>query len=79
MGNQSMDRQHISNQSADEKSVSVGFQSESSEKAWEAKLLAMPASDYMNDEQLRFFRHRLLAERAEIETHLRDEGRHRLP
>lgn len=72
MGNQSMDRQHISNQSADEKSVSVGFQSESSEKAWEAKLLAMPASDYMNDEQLRFFRHRLLAERAEIETHLRE-------
>ncbi|TVP43430.1 MAG: RNA polymerase-binding protein DksA [Halomonas sp.] len=52
--------------------MSMQEQSESAEKAWEAKILAMPASDYMNAEQLRFFRQRLLAERAEIETHLKE-------
>ncbi|HDZ46713.1 hypothetical protein LCGC14_0159000 [marine sediment metagenome] len=52
--------------------MSMQEQSESAEKAWEAKILAMPASVYMNDEQLRFFRQRLLAERAEIETHLKE-------
>lgn len=41
-------------------------------KEWEAKLLAMPASDYMNDEQLAFFRQRLLAEREELEAHLKE-------
>lgn len=46
-------------------------QLESSDKAWEDKLLAMPASDYMNDEQLAFFRQRLLDERADIEAHLK--------
>lgn len=47
-------------------------QSVAADKAWAEKLLAMPASDYMNDEQLSFFRQRLLAERAEIETHLKE-------
>ncbi len=42
------------------------------DKAWAEKLLGMPASDYMNDEQLRFFQQRLLAEREEIETHLKE-------
>ncbi|CAM0557525.1 RNA polymerase-binding protein DksA [Vreelandella sp. F11] len=42
------------------------------DKAWAEKLLGMPASDYMNDEQLRFFQQRLLAERDEIETHLKE-------
>ncbi|WP_231896573.1 MULTISPECIES: RNA polymerase-binding protein DksA [unclassified Halomonas] len=32
----------------------------------------MPASDYMNAEQLAFFRQRLLDERAEIEAHLKE-------
>lgn len=62
----------MSNQSANEKAVNVDWESESSEKAWEAKLLAMPTSDYMNDEQLQFFRHRLLAERSELEVHLKE-------
>ncbi|MDQ7729243.1 RNA polymerase-binding protein DksA [Halomonas sp. SpR8] len=52
--------------------MSVQEQSASADKAWAEQLLAMPASDYMNDEQLRFFRHRLQAERAEIEAHLRE-------
>lgn len=47
-------------------------QLEPADKAWEAKLLSMPASEYMNDEQLVFFRQRLLAERAEIEAHLKE-------
>lgn len=47
-------------------------QSESADKDWEAKLLAMPVSEYMNDEQLAFFRQRLLDERAEIEAHLKE-------
>lgn len=72
MGNQSMNVQHMSNESANEKAVNVDWENESSEKAWEAKLLAMPASDYMNDEQLQFFRHRLLAERSELEVHLKE-------
>lgn len=38
----------------------------------EARLLAMPPDDYMNDEQLGFFRRRLLDERREVEAHLRD-------
>ena len=42
------------------------------EQAWADKLLAMPDSDYMNDEQLAFFRQRLLEERAEIEAHLQE-------
>lgn len=72
MGNQSMNVQHMSNQSPDEKAVNVDWENESSEKTWEAKLLAMPASDYMNDEQLQFFRNRLLAERSELEVHLKE-------
>lgn len=36
----------------------------------EARLLAMPDEDYMNHEQLAFFRRRLLDEQAQIETHL---------
>nr|WP_275443353.1 MULTISPECIES: RNA polymerase-binding protein DksA [Halomonas] len=32
----------------------------------------MPDSDYMNDEQLAFFRQRLLEERDEIEAHLQE-------
>ncbi|WP_447044811.1 TraR/DksA C4-type zinc finger protein [Vreelandella sp. H-I2] len=32
----------------------------------------MPASEYMNDEQLAFFRRQLLAERSEIEVRLRE-------
>ncbi|MBT2786367.1 MULTISPECIES: RNA polymerase-binding protein DksA [unclassified Halomonas] len=46
--------------------------SASADKAWAEQLLAMPASDYMNDEQLAFFRRRLLDERAEIEAHLKE-------
>ncbi|TMU18141.1 RNA polymerase-binding protein DksA [Halomonas sp. ATBC28] len=42
------------------------------DKAWAEKLLAMPASDYMNAEQLAFFRQRLLDERADIEAHLKE-------
>lgn len=42
------------------------------EQAWADKLLAMPDSDYMNDEQLAFFRQRLLEERDEIEAHLHE-------
>lgn len=72
MGNQSMNVQHMSNQNTDEKAVNVDWENESSEKAWEAKLLAMPTSDYMNDEQLQFFRHLLLAERSELEVHLKE-------
>lgn len=59
-------------QSMNVKMVNADAQRASAEKAKEAKLLAMPTNDYMNDEQLRFFRHRLLAERVEIETHLRE-------
>lgn len=62
----------MSDLSADVKTTNTDVQRESSEKAWEAKLLAMPASDYMNDEQLQFFRHRLLAERSELEVHLKE-------
>ena len=36
------------------------------------QLLAMPEEAYMNDEQLAFFQRRLLAERAEVETHLEE-------
>lgn len=36
------------------------------------RLLAMPEDDYMNDEQLAFFRRRLLAEQAEVEAHLKE-------
>ncbi len=36
------------------------------------RLLAMPEDDYMNDEQLAFFRRRLLAEQAEVESHLKE-------
>ena len=42
------------------------------DKAWADRLLAMPDSDYMNDEQLAFFRQRLLEERDEIEAHLQE-------
>ncbi|MCL7941733.1 RNA polymerase-binding protein DksA [Halomonas sp. ATCH28] len=38
--------------------------------AEEARLLAMPDDAYMNDEQLAFFRRRLLDEKARIEEHL---------
>ncbi|MBY6029304.1 TraR/DksA C4-type zinc finger protein [Halomonas sp. DP8Y7-1] len=38
----------------------------------ETRLLAMSDDDYMNEEQLAFFRQRLLSERAQIETHLRE-------
>ena len=62
----------MSDLSADAKTTNTDVQRESSEKAWEAKLLAMPASDYMNDEQLQFFRHLLLAERSELEVHLKE-------
>jgi len=62
----------MSDLSADAKTTNTDVQRESSEKAWQAKLLAMPASDYMNDEQLQFFRHRLLAERSELEVHLKE-------
>lgn len=54
----------------DDQSLEIDEQRESSTKELEAKLLAMPASDYMNDEQLAFFRQRLLAERKELEAHL---------
>ncbi|MBE0465027.1 MAG: RNA polymerase-binding protein DksA [Halomonadaceae bacterium] len=47
-------------------------QRESPDKAQEAKILAMPACDYMNDEQLAFFRQRLLDERHEVEMHLKE-------
>ncbi|QFU00222.1 RNA polymerase-binding transcription factor DksA [Halomonas sp. THAF5a] len=40
--------------------------------AEETRLLSMPADDYMNDEQLAFFRRRLLADKARIEEHLGD-------
>ncbi|MCZ0927217.1 TraR/DksA C4-type zinc finger protein [Halomonas janggokensis] len=50
---------------AKEKSVAT-------DKVWAEKLLAMPDSDYMNDEQLAFFRQRLLEERDEIEAHLQE-------
>ncbi|PJX13679.1 RNA polymerase-binding protein DksA [Halomonas sp. 141] len=40
--------------------------------AWAERLLQMPDSDYMNDEQLAFFRQRLLNERDEIEEHLKE-------
>ncbi|WP_114417097.1 RNA polymerase-binding protein DksA [Marinospirillum perlucidum] len=36
----------------------------------EQELLAMPADDYMNAQQLQFFRQRLLKEREEVEEHL---------
>ncbi|TVU91984.1 RNA polymerase-binding protein DksA [Vreelandella titanicae] len=62
----------MSDLSADAKTTNPDVQRESSERACEAKLLAMPASDYMNDEQLQFFRHRLLAERSELEVHLKE-------
>lgn len=52
--------------------VNADVQPELTDKEWEAKLLAMPASEYMNDEQLAFFRQRLLAERCEVETHLQE-------
>lgn len=52
--------------------VNPDGQSESSDKAWEVKLLAMPESDYMNGEQLAFFRQRLLSERREVEAHLQE-------
>ncbi|WP_416139864.1 RNA polymerase-binding protein DksA [Halomonas sp. HK25] len=38
----------------------------------EARLVAMPDDDYMNDEQLAFFRERLLEEKAQVEAHLRE-------
>lgn len=38
--------------------------------AEEARLLAMPDDAYMNDEQLTFFRRRLLDEKASSEEHL---------
>lgn len=38
----------------------------------ETRLLAMSDDDYMNEEQLAFFRQRLLSERAQIEAHLRE-------
>ncbi|MCG6659588.1 RNA polymerase-binding protein DksA [Halomonas campisalis] len=38
----------------------------------EARLLAMPNDAYMNDEQLGFFRDRLLEEKARVERHLRE-------
>lgn len=40
--------------------------------AEEAALRAMPDDTYMNEEQLAFFRRRLLGELAELEEHLRD-------
>lgn len=36
------------------------------------RLLEMPDDEYMNDEQLAFFRRRLLAEQVEVETHLEE-------
>lgn len=42
------------------------------DKAWAERLLSMPASDYMNAEQLAFFRQRLLVERDDIESHLQE-------
>ena len=46
----------------------------------EAELLAMPESEYMNDHQLEFFRHRLIAQKddllsnaGETTEHLREE------
>lgn len=38
--------------------------------AEETSLLSMPDDAYMNDEQLAFFRRRLLADKARIEEHL---------
>ncbi|MBY5967221.1 TraR/DksA family transcriptional regulator [Halomonas denitrificans] len=38
----------------------------------ETRLLAMSDDDYMNEEQLAFFRQQLLSERAQIEAHLRE-------
>ncbi|WP_233337291.1 MULTISPECIES: hypothetical protein [unclassified Halomonas] len=54
------------------KQASTDAQGAPVDKVWEAKLLAMPPSDYMNAEQLAFFRQRLLDERAEIEVHLNE-------
>lgn len=42
------------------------------QKAQEKALLAQPESDYMNDNQLAFFRQRLLAEREELTAHLNE-------
>lgn len=47
-------------------------QSAAADKVWAEKLLAMPESDYMNAEQLAFFRQRLLRERDDIEAHLQE-------
>ena len=53
-------------------------QRESPDKAQKDKILAMPACDYMNDEQLAFFRQRLLDERYEIQAHLKEMKRQSL-
>ena len=39
----------------------------------EAELLALPADDYMNDAQQRFFRALLLAQRAELQVRIDEE------
>ncbi|WP_018917123.1 RNA polymerase-binding protein DksA [Vreelandella zhanjiangensis] len=52
--------------------TTVSTQREPTDKAREAKVLDMPACDYMNDEQLAFFRQRLLDERLEIQAHLKE-------
>lgn len=54
-----------------------GTASEPDARAWQEPidqktLLSMPASDYMNDRQLAFFRARLLNERDEIQARLKD-------
>lgn len=67
MGNQKMNNQRMH-----EKAFTAGLQQALDEKEWKTKLLAMPASEYMNDEQLAFIRRRLLAERSEIEVRLRE-------
>jgi DnaK suppressor protein len=42
----------------------------------EAQLLAMPAKDYMNEDQLAFFRARLLDLRRELLENVRDTSEH---
>ena len=39
----------------------------------EAELLAQPVDDYMNDAQQRFFRERLLVQRAELQARIDEE------
>lgn len=52
--------------------IEVKAAANSLQKAQEKALLAQPESDYMNDNQLAFFRQRLLDEREELTAHLNE-------